>query len=336
MDIREPIDFVITWVDGGDPAWRAEKRRYSKEKVCDDREERYRDWELLRYWFRGVEKFAPWVRTIHFVTWGHVPEWLDLENPKLHIVNDEDYISQECLPTFNSNAIEMSFHKIEGLSESFVYFNDDVFCLKDLKEEDFFKNGKACDMLAFQPVVANKDNPVMSWTMLNNSLVLAKYFDKRENVKKQPGAYFKLGYPLLYWGYNLLELVFPKYTGFYTVHGPFPLCKQTYRDVWEREEDVLRNTMSAKFRSKEDVTIYLMREWQKLSGNFTAKNVHKDLGYYNVGQQDDKMLQTIKMQKKKFLCINDGNGVKDFEQTRARVQNAFEHILPEKSSFEKD
>lgn len=335
MDIKESIDFIITWVDGADPAWRAEKQRYSAEPESDDRNERYRDWELLRYWFRGVEKFAPWVRTIHFVTWGHLPNWLNVENPKLHIVNHKDYIPNEYLPTFNSNAIEMLFHKIDGLSEKFVYFNDDFFCLQPLRIEDFFQNGKACDMLAFQPVVANKDNPVMSHTMLNNSLVLAKYFDKRENVKKQPGAYFKLGYPLLYFGYNLMELSFPRFTGFYTVHGPFALYKQTYRELWEKEGQLLRETASSKFRSRENITIYLIREWQKLSGNFTPRNVHKDLAYYNVGEHDSKMLQTITKQKRKFICINDANKPIDFDRTKVEIQNAFKKILPEQSSFEK-
>ena len=68
------IDFVVTWVDGNDPAWRQEKAKYSGAGNWDDSEERYRDWELLQYWFRGVEQFAPWVRKIHFVTWGHLPE----------------------------------------------------------------------------------------------------------------------------------------------------------------------------------------------------------------------------------------------------------------------
>ena len=48
---------------------------------------RYRDWNNLRYWFRGVEKFAPWVRKIHFVTWGHIPDWLDTTNPKINKLN---------------------------------------------------------------------------------------------------------------------------------------------------------------------------------------------------------------------------------------------------------
>jgi len=335
MSNREPIDFVVTWVDGADPAWRAEKQQYTTEILADNREVRYRDWDLLRYWFRGVEKFAPWVRTIHFVTWGHLPVWLNTEHPKLHIVKHSDYIPEDCLPTFNCNVLELYFHKIEGLSEKFVYFNDDVFCLKALTETDFFRNGKACDMLAFQPVVANRDDPVMSCMMLNNSLVYAKYFDKRENVKKQPGAYFKIGYPPLYFCYNLLELAFPKYTGLYSVHGPVALCKQTYREIWEKEELLLGKTMSSKFRNAENVTIYLIREWQKLTGNFTPKNVHSDLAYYNVGEHDEKMLRTITQQKRKFICLNDGNKVEDFDKAKHQLQNAFEQILPVRSSYEK-
>ena len=80
------------WVDGSDPAWLDEKKKYTPTEEADDRDERYRDWNLLKYWFRGVEKYAPWVRKIHFVTWGHVPSWLDTDNDKLHIVKHEDFI----------------------------------------------------------------------------------------------------------------------------------------------------------------------------------------------------------------------------------------------------
>ena len=55
-------------------------------------------------------------------------------------------------------------------------------------------------------------------------------FNKRENVKMQPGKYFKLGYPPLYFFYNILELAFPRYTGFYTVHGTYHFCKKTFNE----------------------------------------------------------------------------------------------------------
>lgn len=328
------IDFVITWVDDGDEQWLKEKSRYSTTSEDDDKSERYRDWDLLKYWFRGVEKYAPWVRKIHFVTCGHLPQWLDTDNPKLHIVRHEDYMPKEILPIFNSTVLEIYLHKIPDLAENFVYFNDDMYLIRDMKQEDFFYHGKPCDMLAFQPIVANPSNPTMSHLYLNNTLVLCKYFNKRENVKKQPGNYFKIGYPPLYFFYNLLELTFPLFTGFYTVHGPAPFCKSTYAEVWEKEGALLREMSKNRFRNRTDVTQYLFREWQKLSGNFHAKNVQKDFQYFELGKHNDKLVKAIRKQKKKTICINDGIVTDNAEALKRQLQEAFQTILPEKCSFE--
>lgn len=344
--MSEPIDFVVTWVDGGDPAWQAQKRQYTGEGSSSDaskmeidgedsRDERYRDWDLMRYWFRGVEKYAPWVRKIHFVTWGHLPPWLDTTHPKLHIVRHEDYIPEEYLPTFNCNALEIFLHRIEGLSEHFVYFNDDIFCVRPLKPEDFFVEGKPCDMLAFQPVVANPSNPIMSYLYLNNTLVLSKHFDKRENVKKQPGKYFKIGYPPLYFFYNMLEVMFPQFTGFYSVHGPYSFRKNLLQTIWDSEEDILKKTASHRFRSKEDISIHLFREWQKLNGDFQPKNVHRDLKYIEVGRNDKQLRDCLQKRSHKIVCVNDGNVPVDFESTQKSIQQAFGLILSNKSSYEK-
>ena len=110
---NQGIDFVITWVDGSDPEWEKEKNTYlSGAMALYNNERRYRDWQLLRFWFRGTEKFAPWVRKIHFVTWGHIPEWLNTHHEKLRIINHTDFIPRQYLPTFNSNTIDLCLHKI--------------------------------------------------------------------------------------------------------------------------------------------------------------------------------------------------------------------------------
>ena len=96
------IDFVILWVDGNDPAWREEFVRTRQAENDDASEIRYRDWRNLHYWFRSAERFAPWVRKVHFITWGHLPAWLRRDHPKLHIVNHRDFIPAEYLPTFLS------------------------------------------------------------------------------------------------------------------------------------------------------------------------------------------------------------------------------------------
>ena len=339
IENQQSIDFVITWVDGSDETWQQEKRETLlqqglSEKV-DDRKERYRDWDKLQYWFRGVEKYAPWVRKIHFVTWGHLPKWLNTEHPRIHIVNHKDFIPEEYRPTFNSHTIEWNFHRIPDLAEQFVYFNDDMFLTNQVCQEDFFKNGKPVDMLALQPDVANTDNPVMPYIYLNNAMVLAKYFDKRRNMKEQSGAYFHLGYPPMYFFYNMLELAFPRFTGFYTVHGPSPLLKDTYRKLWSMEPELLHRVCSHPFRHKEDVNQYVLREYQKLSGEFMPANVRKMCGYYDVEAYNKKLVKAICRQEKKIVCINDSNHDIDFEKAKNEINTALEQIFPERSSFEK-
>ena len=88
------VDIVVLWVDGNDPQWLEEKRHFEMETdwAAQNAGNRFRDWGLMRYWFRSIEKNAPWARRIHFVTWGHLPDFLNTEHPKLHIVNHKDFI----------------------------------------------------------------------------------------------------------------------------------------------------------------------------------------------------------------------------------------------------
>lgn len=110
----DSIDFVIPWVNGNDPEWIKEKSNFEKQSEGDRRDIRFRDWDNLRYWFRAVEAYAPWVNRIHFITWGHLPEWLNTAHPKLNIVTHQDYIPQAYLPTFNSHTIELNMHRIQS------------------------------------------------------------------------------------------------------------------------------------------------------------------------------------------------------------------------------
>lgn len=330
---KDEIDFVVTWVDGADEKWQQEKRSW-KEKLTgavDDRQERYRDFGLFKYWFRGVEKNAPWVRKVFFVTADQIPSWMDTRCSKLCIVNHRDYMPEEYLPTFSSHPIELNFHRIAGLSEKFVYFNDDMFLLRPVLPGYFFKGDKPRDMLALQPVVANESDDTMPYIYLNNAMVLARHFRKRDGTRK----YFHIGYPLYHFLYNMIEMGFPRFTGFYTAHGPSALKKSVYREVWEKEYEILHQTCQHKFRSRMDVSPYLFREWMKLSGDFSPVNIDRSQFYANLSAHNEKIVDTITKGRKKVICINDAYAGVDFEKVKKEMQEAFERIFPEKSSFEK-
>lgn len=331
---QKPIDFVIIWVDGNDPKWRQEKAQYDGTAVTSANSDvRFRDWDNLQYWFRGVEKFAPWVNKIHFVTWGHLPPWLDTTNPKLNIVNHRDYIPHSYLPTFNSHTIELNLHLIEGLSEQFVYFNDDMFLTAPVKPEDFFKDGKPCDTVAMDCIYFNKDSAGFfngaDVTIINN------HFDKRRSIKRD----FKKWYSPKNSFRNLVRttllLPWPWFPGFYYQHTPSSFLKSVFEEIWEKEFEALDSTCSDKFRRAGNVNQWLMKFWQLASGNFVVRKDSFAYCYHLKDTNYNEMLSDIPSQRFKMICINDTPNITEFEVKKQGVIEAFEKLLPQKSSFEK-
>jgi hypothetical protein len=125
-NLNLPVDFVYTWVDGGNQDYQTLYREYSRKKT-DLNPERFRDiYGLLRYSLRSVETYTPWYRNIYIITQRpQVPDWLDVSHPKIRIIHHDEIFDSNYLPTFNSNAIESFIHRIPGLSDNFLYLNDD-------------------------------------------------------------------------------------------------------------------------------------------------------------------------------------------------------------------
>lgn len=167
----------------------------------------------------------------------------------------------------------MEFPSNSGLTEQFVYFNDDMFLLKPVYMEDFFKDEKPIDMLALQPDVANVDDPTMPYIYLNNTMLLAKYFDKRSNIKKQPWAYFHIGYPPMYFLYNVLELAFQRFTGFIRYMDRLLLRKVLIRNYgsWNRNYCLMYAVIRSDIGRCEPVCIAGISEteWRICSGECT-------------------------------------------------------------------
>ena len=325
------IDFVIIWVDGSDEKWLAEKQKYSASKNADNREVRFRDWDNLRYWFRGVEKYASFVRKIFFVTWGHLPAWLDTSNPKLEIVNHRDFIPSEYLPTFNSHTIELNLHRINGLSEHFVYFNDDMFVVSPTQPEDYFKDGLPLDVFALNTVFFGKDS--VGHIIGSNLSVLNENFKKKDCFKQNWRKYLSPKY-----GKHLVRTVllykWHYFQGFYNNHLCSNFLKSTFEEVWKKETEILDSTCSCKFRSPTNVNQWLMKYWQLAEGNFAPMSA-KAGNYYKLKDNSDGLRRDVLSHKYKFICINDNEEITDFEKSKEEIIQMFEAILPEKSRFER-
>lgn len=329
-------DIVILWVDGNDPAWLEEKSKYAPPAAADSNSvNRYRDWGLLPYWFRAIETHAPWVRKVHFVTWGHVPAFLNLSAPKLHVVRHDEFIPKEYLPTFSSHTIEMNIHRIPDLAEHFIYFNDDMFLLRPMEPEQFFRNGLPCTYGREVPWAFNGTVGIWEHAVANNLGVINKHFPKKHSIRHHGAKFYNKCYG---WKNNLrtfvLNTLFPDhFCGFQNLHAPAAYLKKTFEEVWAAEPELLRSTCRDKFRAASNVNQWVCLWWQVASGNFEPSIVDNVVNSVT-GENLEQMCAIVEGQLHDFICINDPESDVDFVSLSGRLKKAFETILPAKSSFE--
>ena len=332
---KEKIDVVIPWVDGNDIEWQKEKAKYDKNNNGSFDEWtksniRYRDWDTLKYVFRSIEKNMNWINKIFFVTCGQTPEWLDTSNPKLVLVNHKDYIPSKYLPTFNSNVIELNFHRINGLSENFIAFNDDMFILKKTKSEDFFKKGLPVHSAILNVVMPDD----ITHPEYYNTVIINKYFNKKDVMKKNFTKWFNIKYfPQIVRTFFLLP--WPKFTRLYETHLPIPQQKKYFELLWKLENNKLDRICNNKFRGIEDLSHWLMSDWYRVEGKFIPRC--PNLGKHYETEINEKIVKIIKNKKYKIVCINDVNNITDqeFKKQKELLVESLEYVFPNKSSFEK-
>lgn len=368
------IDFVITWVDGSDEGWLAKKRAFAEgqdfiEKPSSTKKQtfaenqplfekqpfiekprfdssdlRFRnDFDFLKYWFRGVEKFAPWVNRIFFITAGHLPDWLNLQHPKLKIIRHSDFIPQEFLPTFNSHTIENNLYRITELSENFVYFNDDFYLLRRTRPEDFFKEGQYQGKTQLLPraffseniLINNPCRDIFPYIQMNNMALVNQDYDKRSFYKLHKTKAYNIKYGI----FNLRNFLLQPWREFSLIYDPhcaIAYKKSTFQAVWQKHNKELTEASLRRFRSDRDVSHLIFYYTQLLEGKFIPRSAN--FSHHTMLNKDEnqnlQIIRMVKSQKYHILCINDGE-VKDPAKTRTTLTAAFDKILPEKSTFEK-
>lgn len=138
-----PIDIVYTWVDDTDVDWQQRKSYYWNRDMgrpthAAAHPSRFHNRDELRFSLRSVSEYASFVRKVYVVTDNQCPQWLNTENPRLILVSHHDILPSDALPTFNSHAIEARLHHIPGLSEHYIYMNDDFFFGRPASPLDYF------------------------------------------------------------------------------------------------------------------------------------------------------------------------------------------------------
>jgi len=331
------IDFIIPWVDGNDPKWQKSFNKFApiKDRLNVTGAERYRDWNLLRFWFRGVEKFAPWFHKIYFITCGQKPEWLNLHAERLVWIKHEDYIPKEYLPVFNVNPLELNLHKIKGLSDKFVYFNDDTFIINHISEQRFFRDGLPCDTAICNIISPTATTNIAPYMYVNNMSYINDHFNKYEQMRRNFRKWFNFKYGTAQLR-SLMLLPWPNFSNLLEQHLPNAYLKSTFEEIWALYGEELLQSSMTRFREISNCNQWLMRDWRLIKGEFTPIDITADSYKCILGEDKfETIIKHIKLQKDKMICINDGSlTLEQVDYMKPLLIDAFESILPEKSSFE--
>lgn len=330
------IDFVIPIVDGNDPEWQERFIKYKRQETDDGANDisfaRYRPGVNLKYWFRGVEKYAPWVRKIHLITDGQLPDWINLDCPKLNWVKHSDILPSSILPIFNCNPFEVNLHRIPELADHFVYFNDDLFLTDYVSPDRFFRNGLPLDM-AIQISDINQTK-VMQGIIENDIEIINESFELRQCILKQPSKWFYPGYKKLILK-NFKSLKNKRFTAFWEHHLTHSFLKSTFEEVWEQHSDKLQKVTS-RFRSELDINQWVFSYWQLAKGNFYPTNFLDDSKpFYHLEIELEEIINAIRNCSYKIILLNDSNEIKDYNLTIKNIENAFMSTLHNKCAFEK-
>jgi hypothetical protein len=301
-----PVDVVIAWVDGSDSQLAEKRNRYlngtGKNTHPGAHPTRFASINEIRYCVLSVFRFAPFVRNIFIVTDGQDPGlYEDIKTyfperlTSLRIVDHSEIFEgfEKHLPTFNSISIGNMIWRIKGLSDNFVYFNDDLFLIRPVKPEDWFIGNK--------PVLRGKWGPAPVFRILWHSIqkTVNKMFCN--NKEFHPRASFHMGQ------WHSAELLGFRYRYFTNSHTPHTVDRKTIEDFYTREKEVLEKNISCRFRNYSQFTfISLSNHLQLLSGN--RQIAKPDLAYmqpYNRSDSyiDKKIRFCMKNTCVKFICV---------------------------------
>lgn len=327
-DVKFPIDFVVTWVNGQDEIWQKKAKSFGHEI----NPERFRDYGFFKYWFRAVEKYAPWVRNVILITDNQIPDFLVLDHPKLRVIDHSEFMPQTALPSFNSNAIEMNISKIQGLSEHFVLFNDDMYLNAPVQPTDFFdKNGLPKDSFGLNAIMPVEN---FDYITMNNMVLINQEFNKRKVIRQNFEKVLNIKNGILNF-LTLGQIVYPRFSRFFDLHAPYSFEKTTFENVLTQHESYRNITLNNRFRSKTDISIWLVRYYQLAQGRFSNRNVRFSK-FYTVSDSET-IARDIKNNRHKVIDINDEPGLNDNELNNhlETIISAFKLALWEKSSFER-
>ena len=306
----EKIDAVITWVDGSEPNYKLKLEENLKNKKIINRQ--YTQANEIDFCVASIIKFAPFVRKIFIVTDKQKPRFSGIRHmvslEKIEIIDHEEIFRDnlDCMPSFNIRSIDALLFKIKNLSDKFIYFNDDMFLIKETTKEDWFKDNKA----VLTGIWARTYNKQLIKTLshkIKNLLNIRPSFNaaqsKAANIVGFHNKYFK------------------------SFHCGRPQIKSVIKDFYDKNPQRLTNQIRYKFRDGRQYIPYSLCWHLLIKENLYIESSKNKLVEINKSRnlsaiKLEKILKSIDSKAEvKFLNIQDLNMAEP--ETQQVFQNWF-------------
>ena len=319
---RKKIDVVYLWKDDSDESWISrersdldsiedaffvnQKQYYSEHAklVLDD----------LRYSTRSLEKYFKDLGHIYIVTDGQRPHWLLRGCEGVTIIDTTDIFDDESyLPSYNSQAMESYLYNIEGLSDEFIYLNDDFYLNSSMQASDFFlPNGNPRVRLGRG--LSPKGEP----TNCEDADTSA-----HKNSNETLDTRFK----------NEIRLT--------VMHRPYSLTKSLMKECLKRFPEEFHQTRKSRFRS---ITMYALHNclipyacyYEGRAELIPPSILEKDMYVWtNDLKENERHARELIKRRHEGFCIQEDRAVDLSPASVKQFHEMMETLYPEKSRFEK-
>jgi len=282
-----------------DPEWQQQYSRRFGDSNNASRMCRWRSWGTEELLIRCCRRYMPWLHRIYILLSGEgqMQPWMREQSFfSLTVVFHGDFIPREHLPCFASPCIEMFLKDIPGLSERFIYANDDMFPLSPLSPEDFFRDGLPCQHYFEKPYPGGA-NVFHRKCMYQQNMVGRPFGIRHRTVLLRNG------------------------------HGFAPVLKESCREVWRRHGEEILRYLSPLKRTDRSFNHYLYTLYQHFAG---LEVDHAPRTQLITSETPVSLLPAIiRDHEAGIVCFQDNAHTQDWQIRAALIRREIEERLSE-------
>jgi len=291
-NINFDIDAVYLWVDGADPEWQRRKSEFSgKGGTHGTSASRFTSRNELFFSIATLRRNAPWINRIWLVTDGQTPDLGELAE-HVTIVDHTEFIPKEFLPTFNSHVITAHLHKIKGLSEHFLYLNDDILFGRQLLPTVWF------DSLG-RSIVRYTRTTLPGFSVANPEVI---HRARQHTVRAAMDAGLKVSTRSIQ-------------------HGPHPMRKSVMQKAWSKFNSELTATSENRFRTDDDIVPEWLHNFVSYSEGSSVIGGRLTYTYIVLNSKAalGKILDLAVRRPPSVICLNDVSEIANAERVSEQV-----------------